>query len=49
MKIITRKELELLYRTGGDLALPDDYKLSPELASLIADIILDEILGGIGL
>ena len=44
---ITRAELEKLYREGGSAVLPADFQLSPELAAALADIVLDNLFGGV--
>ncbi len=42
----TREELNRLFREGGAAALPESFNLSHEIASAVADIVLDNILGG---
>lgn len=43
----TRTELNNLCRKGGAAVLPDNFELSPELASALADIVLDNLFGGV--
>lgn len=44
----TRTELERLFREGGAIAaFPEETVISPELASALADIILEHVLGGV--
>jgi hypothetical protein len=42
----TRAELETLFRESGAAVLPEGFALSPELASALADIVLDHLFGG---
>ena len=43
----TRAELEKIYREGGFAVLPENLGLlSPELAAILADVVLDNLLGG---
>jgi hypothetical protein len=44
----TRTDLEKIYREGCFAVLPENLGLlSPELAAALADIVLDNLLGGI--